>query len=342
MKIIKYLLFLILILFIAGSIYIATKEGDYRVEESRVIPAPLSLLYNKVNNFSSWQDWSHWGKSEKIVMDLTEESSNEGGGFSWENADMGDGTIYTESTIPYKSIAQQLILEGTVSDLQGNMYWQFEPSPEGTKVTWGLQGRHSFKEKLALILRDSDLDEIFRPVLKAGLLDLERNVVSEMDEYTINVDGVTNHGGGFYMYMTTASKSEEVNSKATQMFQQVRLFMEDNNISLNGEPFVLYNQRDERNNNTIFSAAIPTPSQVITPSGSAVLNGYLPAQKAVKTTLKGNFKNAKEAWDATYQYIEENELTPHPRGTAFEIYITNPLEEENPALWVTEIYIPVL
>src|SRR5690606_36754319 len=128
MKILKYFLFVLLIIFIAGSIYIATQDGDYQIEESRVNPAPTSLLFEEVNALSSWGKWSYWVHEEDNVISLSEDSSGEGAWFSWVNSDMGDGSVSTLEVIPEKSIQQELLLESSISDIKGNMYWHFEPS----------------------------------------------------------------------------------------------------------------------------------------------------------------------------------------------------------------------
>ena len=342
MKILKYLLFLLLILFIAGSIYVATKEGDFQLEETHVIPAPASLLFKEVNEIPKWKEWSYWGSEENMNVVMKSTSSGEGSGFSWENSQMGDGSITTEAVIPNKSLDQQLVLDGSISDITVNLYWKFEPEEEGTRVTWGVRDDLNFKEKLALTLRDGSLTSLLQPKLERGLENLEEQVLRKMEEYSINVDGVTQHGGGFYMYMTTATRTSDVYSKAGDMIEQVSLFMRSNNITIDGKPFILYNQRDERSDTSIFSAAVPTPSQIITPEGSSVVSGFLPAQKSVKITLKGDFKNAPEAWQEGYRYIEENGLEVNSEAAPFEVFYNNPDVDENPAMWLTEIYIPVL
>lgn len=342
MKILKYLLFLLLILFIAGSIYVATKEGDFQLEETRVIPAPAGLLFKEVNEIPNWKEWSYWGSEEDMNVVMKSTSSGEGSGFSWENSQMGDGSITTEAVIPNKSLDQQLVLDGSISDITANLYWKFEPEEEGTRVTWGVKDDLNFKEKLALTLGDGSLTSLLQPKLERGLENLEEQVLRKMEEYSINVDGVTKHGGGFYMYMTTATRTPDIYSKAGDMIEQVSLFMRSNNISIDGKPFILYNQRDERSDTSIFSAAVPTPSQIITPEGSSVVSGFLPAQKSVKITLKGDFKNAPEAWQEGYRYIEENGLEVNSEAAPFEVFYNNPDVDENPAMWLTEIYIPVL
>lgn len=341
MKIFKYFFFLLLIAFIAGSIYIATKEGDYHFEESRMIEAPATLLYNEVHDFKTWQNWSAWTNAEDMKITATERTKGEGSGISWKSDDLNDGSLVTESSIPNRSIEQKMLLNTSVTDIKSNVYWNFEPSENGTMVTWGMKGDLNFKEKLALSLQNRDLQEIFGSKFRQGLEKLEENTRHKMEEYSINVDGTTQHGGGYYMYTTTSSKMDEVHDKAAEMVQQVSRYMKSNNISISGKPFILYNQRNEQTGTSIFSAAVPTSSQVITPSGSPVLNGFLPAQKAVKTTLKGNYKNTPEAWKKAYRYIEENELTINTKGEPVEIFINLPAEEQNPALWITEIFIPV-
>lgn len=341
MKILKYLLFLLLIVFIAGSIYVATKDGDYRVETSRVITAPAPMLFREVADLSNWKDWNAWSEIEGMEMQATAESTGENAAINWQAEAIRDGRIVTTAVVPYSRLQQLLNMQTIIGEAEGQITWTFETEEAGTRVTWTLEGSQSFKEKLAYTLQDDDLTEVFPAIFEQSLANLEQNVIAKMEAYSINVDGVTEHGGGYYMYTTTASRMGEVNTRAADMIEQVKIYMEQNNISVGGKPLIIYNQRDDRNGTVIFSTGVPTPSQVITPGGSEILNGYLEPQKVVKTTLKGHHKNVSEAWERTYRYIEENGLVVDPQGQPFEILITDPVEIDNPALWVTEIYIPV-
>ncbi|HET8854545.1 MAG TPA: GyrI-like domain-containing protein [Salinimicrobium sp.] len=340
MKIIKYFLFLLLIAFIAGSIYIATKDGEFQMERTLVFDAPAGLVYSEVQDLANWNNWSPWN-DEDIVVRTAEESTGKGAELTWKSDRLGNGSLETISAIPDASIEQKMITETSIGQAESLMYWNFEEVEEGTKVTWGIKGDLDFKEKLAFFLADKQLPEIFAAEFEQGLEELEEEIKREMEVYSINVDGTTRHGGGYYMYSTTATKINEVYARASEMIEQVSVYMESNNIPVNGNPFIIYNRRNENNGTTIFSAAVPTTSLVITPSGSDVLNGLLPPQRVVKTTLKGNYSNTGEAWETAYRYIERNGLRVDPQGEPFEILITTPAEDPNPAKWVTEIYIPV-
>lgn len=340
MKILKYLFFLILIGIIAGAIYVATKDGSYQIEETTIVPAPPSVVFDEVNNFQNWDNWDPWNDEDRILK-FSDTLSGQGAEYSWTTDNSGDGNIKTTGTIPYSSIEQVLILDSNFGESESDVYWRFEEVESGTLVTWGIQGEQSFKEKLASTFKEGSFSEIMRPQLAEGLEDLKEEIRVKMDVYTINVDGTTTHGGGFYMYTTTASKITQIQEKRQQMFTEVINYMNNNNITALGNPFVLYNQWDEENNSAIYSVGVFTPSLVITPGESEILNGMMPVQQVIKTTLNGDYKYLRGAWDRANNYIVENSLQVAGSSQSFEVYKTGPDETPNPAEWITEIYIPV-
>jgi predicted transcriptional regulator YdeE len=104
---------------------------------------------------------------------------------------------------------------------------------------------------------------------------------------------------------------------------------------------VIYNKWDENNSTAIYSTGIFTPSLVITPTESNILNGMMPNQRVLKTTLKGDYKYLKQAWADAYSYLDEKGIEAAEDGQAFEVYKTTPQDTPNPANWITEIYIPL-
>lgn len=342
MKILKYLLFLVLILIIAGSIYVATKDGDYQVEQSKIIEAPQEMVFNEVNEYTNWENWGPWyQEAEDIAVNYEEKTSGEGAGFSWQSDDTGDGSITTTKATPFTSIEQKISFDNPFGESVSDMYWNFEEVENGTQVTWGMKGEQSFMEKLALTFQDESMTEMMLPMFNKGLDNLQNVISNKMDAYSINVDGVIQHGGGYYMYTTTASKISQVDDRMGQMVTEVYSYMQENNIEISGNPFILYNEWNEDNGTAIFSVGIFTPSQVITPAKSNILNGFMPNQKVLKTTLKGDYEYLKEAWDTAYNYIQKNGLEVNDDGKPFEVYLTDPEEVVNPAKWITHIYIPV-
>ncbi|APG60161.1 SRPBCC family protein [Christiangramia salexigens] len=342
MKILKYLFFLLLIFLIGASIYIATKDGSFQIEHTQMMDAPQEVVFNEVNDYTTWKSWEPWSQeADDMIISYGEKKSGEGASYSWKSDEMGSGELVTTQSNPFTSIKQDISFKTPFGESSSKVYWEFEQAEDSTRVTWGMMGEQSFMEKVAFTFQDQSMSEMMQPMFKKGLDNLQERLNEKMDKYSINIDGITQHGGGYYMYTTTASKISQVSDRMNKMLTKVNNFMTSNNIEKVGSPFVLYNQWNEDEGTAIYSAAYFTPSEVITTAESDILNGYLSKRRMLKTTLKGNYENLKEAWDTSYRYIEENNLKLNPQAQALEVYVVGPNDNANPAQWLTHIYIPL-
>ncbi|WP_405205590.1 GyrI-like domain-containing protein [Aquimarina sp. LLG6339-5] len=344
MKIIKYLFFLLLILIIGGGAYVAMIDGKFQLEESRVIDAPDELLFNTVNEYKTWKKWNPWmDNSDDLILGYGNQTSGNGASYNWKSETQEDGKMKTVKVAPFSSIEQKLsIVLPVVDEITNDVYWNFERLESNkTKVTWGIKGEQGFMEKLFWMTKDSTMSESLRPMYKEGLEKLDTYAKEKMKEYSINVDGVTEHPGGFYMYMATASSIAEIPQKTEQMIPSVVSYVQQNKLPQTGMPFTLYNEYNEAQGTAIYSTGVPVREEVITPADSNILCSSLPKQRVVKITLNGDYINLKEAWETGYKYIDQNGLEANPESSAFEVYRSNATLQPNPAAWITEIYIPI-
>lgn len=343
MKILKYLFFLILIFIIGASIYVATKKGDFMIEEKQTIKAPQEMVFNEVNDLTTWKNWEPWSKeSEDMIISYGDKTNGAGASYSWNSEEMGDGELKTVKANPLTDIEQKITFKTPLGESTSDVYWNFEAKEDSTIVTWGMKGEQSFMEKLAFIFQDQSISEMMKPKFQEGLGNLAEVIREEMQSYSINVDGITNHGGGYYMYTATASKISQVSDKMDDMFSDVKRYMDDNGIEKGGNPFILYNERNQTQGTVIYSAGYFTPSEVVTPEDSPVLTGFLPNQRTLKVTLKGDYENLQEAWKEASTYISANELLRNNEAQPFEVYIAGPNDNTNPAKWITQLYIPLM
>ena len=338
MKGFKYVLFLLLMLVIGVSIYIAVQPNSFEVTRTKTIKAPQSVLYDNVIDFKNWNSWSPWTSVEQETeITLSENTKGIGSSYDWDTEGKW-GSITTTDTKLNTLITQELLLRKfPKADL--NMI--FKANADGsTDVTWTAKSEKlPFKFKMWLAFTGSTEEKI-GPELARGLEALDRVVQEEMKVYSITVEGITEHSGGYYLYNTTSSKFNDFDEKMTTKLGEVGAYAITHNISMAGKPFVLYNKWDAENDAIIFSACIPTNSKILSEEPD-ILTGKLESFRTVKTVLKGNYSNMQEAWDTTMAYISTNNLEMVESGSMLETYLTDPMSEQNPAKWITEIYVEV-
>lgn len=339
MKAVKYIFFLLLIAIMALAIYIAVQPNEFNVTRTRTIQAPAAVIYDNVSDFKNWEAWSSWAeKDPDLIITLPEQTKGKDGAYSWEDKD-GVGTMKTVDTQPNESITQVMqFAEFPSSDVS----WAFKQNADGsTDVTWDISGKDlpfGFKFFTTFM---GGMEKQIGPEYERSLEKLDSIVVNSMKAYTVNIDGITEYGGGFYMYKTTAATGANISQVMGKQYGEIMGYMAQNNIVSNGMPFTIYDDMASKNGNIIMSNAIPTRDKVEVAKDSQVLCGYTPKTKVLKVSLKGNYTNLPKAWEAAMEHIAKNGLKQSETIKPFEIYTNDPGYVPNPANWVTEVYIPI-
>jgi len=339
MKALKYVFLLLLLIIVAGAIYIATLENNYDIKRTKVINAPVEVVYNNVNDYKNWPEWSPWIEQEPTAELLfSDKTSGVGGSYGWKGEVLGEGNIETVAVKVNEYIDQKIKFIKPFESAS-DIYWNFKSVEGGTEVTWGMKGNLDFMSK-AFMAYSGGMDKQMGPDYERGLFKLDSILQVKMQQYSITVNGLTTHSGGYYLYNTTSCKIEELPAKTAEMMPMVSAYAKNNNI-MTGSPFTLFHKYDTENNAVIFSCAVPVAERVITDKDSGILTGMLHPFKAVKTTLKGDYKNSKEAWETVYKYLADNNLEPIETSPALEAYLKDSKDTPNPADLITEIFVPV-
>ena len=338
MKILKYLFFIILIAIIGGSLYLATMDGKYDVQRSRLIKASPEMIFHDLNDYKNWKEWGPWYKQDPtIVATYADNTVGKGGSYSWTGK-KGSGTMKTLKVVKPKRIDQEIIFKTPFGDMKSNVYWLIEKVKEGTDVTWGMKGTMGFFTRWMA----SSMEEEIGPMEKMGLELLDKAIQKKVKDYSITTNGVIDLSGRYYLYTSTSSRIDEVSDKYPTLLLKIYGFNKENNVKTTGGPFTLYHKYDEENGTTLFSVCYPIEEKMITPKGSDILSGFMKEGKYFKTTLRGSYENSKEAWETAMRKV--NNLDGYrmlENGEPFEEYVNNPHATPNPADLLTEIYIPV-
>lgn len=337
MKALKYLIFLLLILFIGSTTYVAVQPSAYDVSRTRTINAPSSLIYEQAIDFKNWEAWSPWvEKDPNLTFKYPEQTSGVGGSYSWEGKD-GNGELETIAAIENDSILQVIKFEGFPPS---NVYWKFNKSDNGTDVTWGMTSeKMGFMMKFFALI-SGGMDKMIGPDYERGLEKLDSLIIGNMAKYEISVEGIKEYGGGFYLYKTTNATNANISSTMAKQYGSIAGYMAQNKIAMHGMPFTIYQEMNMEDGIVIMSNAIPVSQKIEINDDSGILCGYIPKTKVLKTVLKGNYTNLTHAWKETIEYVAKNNLITTDLKP-FEIYTNDPGQNPNPADWITEIYIPI-
>ncbi|MFV8370586.1 SRPBCC family protein [Flavobacterium sp. LB2R40] len=337
MRILKYLFLLLLLSVVALSIFVATQKGAFIVERSQIINSPKSHVFNFVNDYRNWEDFGSWiVEDPEMKISYPKKTIGPGASYSWEGKD-GTGDMKTLFVKENDSISQIMNYNGTES----SVFWSFKDTIGGTKVTWKTIGKMSFSMKVYTAF-NGGIDKIIGKMYEKSLTNLDKTLDFEINTYTVKVDGLAKKTGTFYLKQTFTSKISNVTKNSKIVFYKIITFCNENNIELNGKPFLLYHTYDFVNGLARLSFCVPIKNQISTSSGSDILPGKLEPFDAVKTTLTGDYSHIKKALDKTSNYITANKIVLDPAFLHLESFTISRAEIKNPSKWVTEIYFPIL
>jgi len=339
MKFLKLVFFLLLIFLIGGAIYFASKDGHYNIKESRLIKVPSSVLYKTVNDYKTWEEWGPWKKQDStMAFSYNDTTVGVGGGYSWDGS--FPGSMTTTAIQENSVIEQNLTIVTPGGERFSKVGWEFTPKDHGdVEVSWKVKGEHTLIDKVYFAFSGTDFEGDMRRMYTEGLEGLETYTRAKMEDNSVFIHGITEYGGGFYVYKTTSASGTNISTIMGQNYGEIMQFMNKKGITKSGMPFTIYNEMNP-NGSIIMSNAIPVPNAVEITEESTVLSGYLPRTKVVRVTLKGNYTYLGKAWAEAMQYIQQYELTQSTEKP-FEIYTNDPGDYPNPADWITDIYIPI-
>ncbi|WP_264564913.1 SRPBCC family protein [Flavobacterium sp. N3904] len=336
MRIIKYLFLLFLLSLVALTIFIATQKGNFTVESSKIINSPKATVFNYVNDYKNWPKFSAWIKSDaNSKLSYSPISIGAESSFSWDGNN-DTGTITTLYTKGNDSIVQKM----DFNDRSSDVFWSFKDTVGGTKVTWKSKGKMDFMMKVNSFLTGG-IQNSQSKIYDKSLANLDKSLNLETNTYSTKVNGIVKKLETFYLRQSFTSKLADITRNANAVFPKIITFCNQNNIIMNGKPFVIYHTYDTIQNIAKVSFCVPIKEQIFTSQGSDILSGKLNAFNAVKTTLNGNYTYTKEALDKSHAFFKNNNLIADPKFSHLAIYTVGKRESKTPSKWVTEIYFPI-
>ncbi|HEX8270673.1 MAG TPA: SRPBCC family protein [Flavobacterium sp.] len=336
MRILKYIFLLILLAMVALTVFVATQKGEFDVTRTRVINSPRSVIFNYVNDYRNWENWSSLKQEDpEIKFAYPTLTVGKGGSYSWIGRE-GEGSMQTLFVKENDSIAQKMIY----NDAPSQVTWKFMDTIGGTKIIWRAKGRLDFKSKIFSVM-EGGAEKMLGSMYDKSLANLDKTLDYEINTYSIKPGGIVMKAGVIYLQQTINSKIINLPKNLQIILSKMTGFFKKNKIPMNGKPFVIYHTYDSSAGLTKFSVCIPLKEEIYTSWGSDITFGRLEPFRAVKVTLNGDYSHRQEAWAKGAEYISDNSLTRGSEIRFLEVLTRSMEETKSPSKWVTDIYIPV-
>ncbi len=303
-----------------------------KIEASRstTIDAPVDLVFNTVNDLSSWEDWSPWKEMDPTMkVTMGEQTAGVGASYSWTAEEAGSGNMSITSSTPNEEIQTHVEFDG-MGGADGK--WDFESTEEGTNVTWGFESEMPFPMNAMLLFQDmegaigKDFDrglELLKGIVEAkaeatGTANLEIEQVDLPERY--------------YVAVRKTVAMDKMQEAYAENLGKVHKALTDNGIEMAGMPSGLYYTWDEEQQESDMAMGIPTKEKVEVDGFTAIT---LPAGKGLLINYYGPYEKIGDAHMAMDAYMKNNGLTFV--APAIEEYVTDPGTEPDPKKWLTKV-----
>ena len=154
---------------------IATRPSEFHVERSITIAAPPERAFTQVDDFHAWSTWSPYEKLDpQMKRGYEGPSSGAGAIYTWSGNDKaGEGRMKIERSEAPSRIDIELQFQRPF-ECTNTASFTFTPTPEGTKVTWAMEGQNGFLAKAASLV--FDMDKLVGDDFEKGLASLKLEV----------------------------------------------------------------------------------------------------------------------------------------------------------------------
>ncbi len=151
---------LAIVLVLAGGgfvAYVTVQPDQMYIERTAMISAPPDVVFDLLDDFTSWQRWSPWRNIDPdMKTKLSGPPQGPGAVYEWSgNDEVGKGRMEIVVADPGQGVTYDITF---IEPFEGQNRTEItiEPHDEGTGVSWVMRGENSFMAKVAGVFMDMD------------------------------------------------------------------------------------------------------------------------------------------------------------------------------------------
>lgn len=215
--------------------------------------------------------------------------------------------------------------------------WKIEPLNDSTSLVkvYITDRDHSFKNRLTYPFFYTD----FEKRVKNSITGFSTNLNEHISKFRVQINGESEIPEKFCAYIPIESRQIE---KARGMMQYYGLLdnaMAENEMQLDGRPFLLINEWDIKNDRIQYDFCFPIIENDTLFEHPDILFKKIESKKALKATYNGNYISSDRAWYALLDYADKNNIEVDLEP--IEIFYNNPNMGGDELKWSAEIYMPL-
>lgn len=305
----------------------------YHVERSTEINAPPEKVFQAVSDFDTWTSWSPWLCSEpeaKVIV--TENSDSVGSLYQWNGEIVGQGEVEHVQLNPHTLIEDEIRFLKPFRSTS-KVSFDFEPSGEGTKITWHMHGNLPW----FLFWMRPMMEGFLGMDYERGLKMLKEWMETGKIETQTTIRGVESIGPLQVAGARRSCAMRDIGVVMKEAFAECEEKLAAHNLPTDGEPVSIYHKFDMKGQTCEFTSGYVMDSPEPLPSDMSTWS--LPACQALCTEHRGSYEHLGNAWSAANQYARHKKLKQRKVG-AFEIYRNKPEDTASEDL-LTQVYLPL-
>ena len=298
---------------IAVLVYMGRYSGRVRLQQCRLVDAPIAKVFTQVAGLGYWQGWCPWLDGvPDAARSLSGASNAQGSTLRWHSAKASEGLVEHLQLVEHKRIVQTVRLKHPFT-VGGRATWTFTECDGKTEVTWSMQARVAFsmrafaatvKGALALDMRYG-LDRL------ASLLE-----PANAPRYAITYEGIHDVARCRYVYRSYSGPISALAGEMTASFSSLKQQLAACGVAPQGEPIAVYVKTNIKLRTTVCHLGLPVGDADV---GEMPVR-EMPAQRAFVVRLRGGYGALELAWYLAMQRITVDGLRADQRIAPFERY----------------------
>lgn len=215
--------------------------------------------------------------------------------------------------------------------------WEMKPINDSlTNVTAYVSDiKHSFINKISIPFQKT----VFEETAAKTVIDFRDNLKNHLSQWKVRIEGASELEGTYCAY-TTVNTIQIGKAKGMMInFPLLNSILAQNNIALNGSPFIEVTSWNKLTGALSFDFCYPILKTDNLPSHPDLKYKEFKPRKAIKATYNGNYSTSDRAWYALLNYAkkEKIEVVELP----VEVFFNQPVSGGYELNWKAEIYMPL-